>query len=369
MRTNVNSLTPGELIYPGEYLLDELEAKGISQKDFALQIGMQPTQLNEIIKGKGKRAINAETALLFEKALGISAEYWLNIQKNYELDVAKINKKNQQRLEAIETWNMIKDNIAVAFYKKQGIILGDPVADIPVIKEVYNITNFEQLAQINANQNYARFKRSDALQIDKINLIGWVKLVEYKASRFNVKPFDLNKKASLIDELKKVFVENKDVKTRVEDILNSYGIKIVYQEKGEKTPVDGISFWSEGNPAIGMSLRHNRIDNFAFTLFHELGHIFLHLPNNNKIEFIDLFDLNDDYSENSEELEANKFAQDMLIPNQEWTEFYNERNSYPDADIKRFAKKVKIHPAIVKGRICRTMGVYKTRTKIKYDIN
>lgn len=369
MRTNVNSLTPGELIYPGEYLLDELEAKGISQKDFALQIGMQPTQLNEIIKGKGKRAINAETALLLEKALGISAEYWLNIQKNYELDAAKINKKTQLRLEAIEVWNMIKDNVSWAFYKKQNIICGDPVIDIPVIKEVYNIVNFEQLAQINANPNYARFKRSEALQIDKTNLIGWVKLVEYKASQENVKPFDLNKKNVLIDELKNVFLKNKDVKEKVKEILNNYGIKIVYQEKGEKTPVDGISFWSEGNPAIGMSLRYSRIDNFAFTLFHELGHIFLHLPNNNKIEFIDLFELKDDYSENPEEKEANVFAQDMLIPRSIWNDFFNDGHSFSDTEIKQFAKQVKTHPAIVNGRICHITGIYNKRTKIKSDIN
>lgn len=368
MRTNVNSLTPGELIYPGEYLLDELEAKGISQKDFALQIGMQPTQLNEIIKGKGKRAINAETALLLEKALGISAEYWLNIQKNYELDAAKINKKTQLRLEAIEIWHMIKDNVSWAFYKKQNIISGDPLNDIPIIKEVYNIANFEQLAQINANQNYARFKRSDVLQVDKTNLIGWVKLVEYNANQYNVKPFDLNKKKSLIDELKIVFIKNKDVKAKVKEILNSYGIKIVYQEKGEKTPIDGISFWSEGNPAIGMSLRHNRIDNFAFTLFHELGHIFLHLPNNNKIEFIDLFDIKDDYSKNPEETEANTFAEDMLISRSNWDEFFND-GKYSDIEIKKFAKQMDTHPAIVKGRICRTTGIYNTRTKIKYDIN
>lgn len=368
MRTNVNSLTPGELIYPGEYLLDELEAKGISQKEFALLIGMQPTQLNEIIKGKGKRAINAETALLIEKALGISAEYWLNIQKNYELDIAKINKKNQQRLEALEVWNMIKDNISVGFYKKQGIICGDPLIDIPTVKEIYNIANFEQLAQINANPNYARFKLSNALQVDKTNLIGWVKLVEYKANQYNVVPFDLNKKNSLVDELKNVFFKNKDVKIKVKEILNNYGIKIVYQEKGEKTPVDGISFWSEGNPAVGMSLRYNRIDNFAFTLFHELGHIFLHLPNNNKVEFIDLFDLKDDYSQSPEELEANTFAQDVLIDRPIWDEFFNNA-SHSDTSIKQFAKKVKTHPAIVKGRISHSTGIYNTRTKIKFDIN
>lgn len=63
---------------------------------------------------------------------------------------------------------------------------------------------------------------------------------------------------------------------------------MVYQAKGEKTLVDGISFWSNGNPAIRMTLRHNRLDNFAFTLFHELEHIYKHLVNKDTAEFIDL---------------------------------------------------------------------------------
>lgn len=367
MRTNVNSLIPGQLIHPGEYLLDELDAKGISQKDFAKLIGMQTSQLNEIINGK--RAINAETALLFEKALDITADYWMNIQKNYELDSAKIKRRDHERLEAIELWNMAQEHIPINFFKKQKVITGDPIEDIPLIKNIYNIESFDQLANIYANNNYARFRKSKALEIDKINLIGWIKLLEYRANQEIVHAFNYSNYENIIIELKKILTKNKKVKENVKEMLNANGIKIIYQEKAEQTPIDGVSLWSNGNPAIGMSMRHNRIDNFAFTLFHELGHIFLHLPNNNTAEFIDLEKESENYKNSKEEKEADKFAQTNLIPEDLWNKFFNPSAYYSDTKIKEFAKKAKIHPAIVRGRICFTKENYAGRTKIKYEIN
>lgn len=367
MKTNINSLIPGALIHPGEYLLDELEAKEISQKDFALMIGMQTSQLNEIVNGK--RAINAETALLFEKALDIAAEYWMNIQKNYELNLAKINRRNHERLEAIQLWNMAQSSLPVAFLKKQKIITGDPILDIPLVKDIYGIQNFEQLANLYSNNVYARFRKSQKLDMDKINMIGWVKLFEFKAKQEIVNAFDHNQFDNLLSELKIILSKNKKVKEKAKDALKSYGIKLIYQEKAEKTPIDGVSLWSEGNPAIGMSLRFNRIDNFAFTLFHELGHVLLHLTNDNTAEFIDLEHESEAYKNNKEEKEADRFAQSKLISDDLWNDFFNPPYYFSDTKVKEFAKKAKIHPAVVRGRICHETGNFAVRTKIKYDIN
>lgn len=367
MKTNINSLIPGVLIHPGEYLLDELEAKEISQKDFAMMIGMQTSQLNEIINGK--RTINAETALLFEKALDISAEYWMNIQKNYELNLAKINRRDHERLEAIQLWNMAQASLPIAYFKKLKIITGDPICDIPLVKDIYDIQHFDQLANVYSDNAYARFRKSKTLDIDKINLIGWLKLMEFQAKQEIVYAFDHSKSADLISELKTIISKNKKVKEKTKEILKNYGIKLIYQEKAEKTPIDGVSLWSEGNPAVGLSLRFNRIDNFAFTLFHELGHIFMHLINNNTAEFIDLEHESETYKNSKEEREADRFAQSNLISDELWEDFFNPIYSYSDAKVKAFAKKAKIHPAIVRGRICHSTGNYAVRTKIKNEIN
>ncbi len=94
-----NNLTPFEPTHPGELIKDELEARNMSQAALARQIGMSPTQLNEIIHGK--RAVNTETAMLLEAAWGIDADLWLNLQADYDKQMARSNPKFMDRLAAI----------------------------------------------------------------------------------------------------------------------------------------------------------------------------------------------------------------------------------------------------------------------------
>jgi HTH-type transcriptional regulator / antitoxin HigA len=369
MMTTKN-LIPALATHPGLILADEIEANEYSQIDFAKLIDLSRSQLNEIIKGK--RNINADLALLLEKALGIDADFWMEAQKNYDLDKARIEAKNKEQLEAIEIWNVAKALIPVSFYKKEQIITGNPLQDIHKIKNIYGVVNLDQLATISVQHNYARFKKSIKLKTDVVNIMGWVKLVQYRASTISVAPFDNENKGMLIEKLRNIFLENKNVLNNVQNILHENGIKLVYQTKGEKTPVDGVSFWSNGNPAIGMTLRHSRMDNFAFTLFHELGHIYEHLVNNNHAEFIDLDFKSEveDYRNSPEEKQANHFAQNGLIKDEDWNQF---KKSLPynnnDEAIISFAQKVKINPSIVRGRVCFTLNNFKTYTTICNGIN
>lgn len=368
MATNIKSLTPAFAIHPGEILKGELDARSITQKDFAALTGFAITQLNEIIKGK--RAIYADTAVIIGKALNMDAAIWTNLQMNYELDVAKINEKNKVRIEAINIWQMIDGYIPVKFFKKQRIINGNPVNDIPVVKEIYNIAHAEQLATIYSQTNYARFRKSDKLSVDKINLVGWVKLVCYKAAQVKVPKFDIRNEKILIETLNQIFKKNKNVIEKTKQSLADYGIKFIVQTHPEKCAVDGISFWSDGNPAIGVSVRHNRIDNFAFTILHELGHVFLHLVNNNTAEFIDLDAAHDtnEYKNSKEEKEANEFAKNILIDKEAWHLFMDENPFFDEAAIISFASKNKVQPAIVLGRFLFETNCYNVRSSIKKEL-
>jgi len=89
----MDPFSPYKSTHPGEVLLDELKARDIRQKEFAAEIGMQPTMLNEVIKGK--RSVTADIALLLEKALNIPADFWLQFQNQYELDQARISDTNK----------------------------------------------------------------------------------------------------------------------------------------------------------------------------------------------------------------------------------------------------------------------------------
>ncbi|MFI1463645.1 HigA family addiction module antitoxin [Nocardia carnea] len=73
-------------IHPGEVLdADFLEPFGITQHRLAVIIGVPPRRINEIVHGK--RSITADTALRLGKVFGNSAQFWLNLQDRYDLDV------------------------------------------------------------------------------------------------------------------------------------------------------------------------------------------------------------------------------------------------------------------------------------------
>lgn len=86
------SVYPDVAIPPGEYLAEELEARGLSQKELAQRMGRPVNAINEIVNGK--KAITAETALQLEAALpGISARFWLNLETDYQLTKALIKRR------------------------------------------------------------------------------------------------------------------------------------------------------------------------------------------------------------------------------------------------------------------------------------
>ena len=94
-----NNLTPFEPTHPGELIKDELEARHLTQARLAESIDVRPSLLNEIIKGK--RGVSTEMALLIEAALDIPAEMLLNLQSDYNMQVAKSDDSFMKRLAAI----------------------------------------------------------------------------------------------------------------------------------------------------------------------------------------------------------------------------------------------------------------------------
>ena len=89
--TTTDKLAP---IHPGEVLMaDFIGGLGITQNKLAVSIGVPPRRINEIVHGK--RAITADTALRLGKYFGTSAQFWLNLQTHYDLDVAEDHAADQ----------------------------------------------------------------------------------------------------------------------------------------------------------------------------------------------------------------------------------------------------------------------------------
>jgi HTH-type transcriptional regulator / antitoxin HigA len=142
---------------------------------------------------------------------------------------------------------------------------------------------------------------------------------------------------------------------RAVSYLHDFGIAVVIEEHLSKTKLDGAAMLSgEGKPVVGLTLRFDRIDNFWFTLVHELVHVWKHLNNPGDV-FLDR--LADKESTEAVEKEANRYARDLLISRAAWRAA-SVRHMPTKAGIIAFAKEQGIHPAIVAGRIQRESENY-----------
>ncbi len=86
------------MIHPGEFLTEILTEIPMSQSEFARVIGMSPMRISHVVNGS--RPVTAELALLFGKAFGQSADYWLNLQRQFDLQLAE--QTLGSRLDAVE---------------------------------------------------------------------------------------------------------------------------------------------------------------------------------------------------------------------------------------------------------------------------
>lgn len=145
------------------------------------------------------------------------------------------------------------------------------------------------------------------------------------------------------------------------EYLQKHGVPLVILKHLPKTYLDGACFRSPaGRPVIGMTLRYDRVDNFWFTLIHELGHLLLHLQEDN-FAFFDETEVNHGKSEfdNPKEKEANDFATELLVPEKQWKAWRKANNEIVSKDeILRFAISLGISPSIVAGRLRWETGDY-----------
>jgi HTH-type transcriptional regulator/antitoxin HigA len=205
----------------------------------------------------------------------------------------------------------------------------------------------------------AYFKRSLHLgtgkEIDVMSAQAWIARVLLRAkdhpARKNFRTDALND--ALLSELPRLsWFENGPLLAR--DYLSKLGIALIVEEHLPGTAIDGgCALDSEGVPVIGLTLRHDRLDNFWFTLMHECAHILRHLSPGDR--YVD--DTEGAYEGDAKEVEANRIARDSLIPPAAWRASRAPKLKTEEA-VCAFAQQLRVSPAIVAGRIRRESGNY-----------
>ena len=360
-------------IHPGEVLDLTLKEMGIAQKDFASTIGMPASVLNAIINKK--RSITPDIAVLLEAALGKEATFWLALQAQRDIEEARKKEAFLKKQRDIETWNEIKDYCNVKYLEKFfkdgfGATIQEKIETVFKLFDVDNIIGLRN--RFLNDVDPAFFRKSEFFAYNPVNIFTW-KFMAFSASdqyTVHLGAFAKDDLESLIKRLMIIFYDNHNTLRRLSETLADYGIKLILLDNENGTHVDGFSFWRGDNPTITLTQRGKKLDILAFTLFHEICHVYKHLDRSNEEKTCISFD---EDKNSPEEKEADTFANDHLIPNRDWQLFkaaYSYMSPYAmGPKIRAFAEQRRIHPSIVLGRYQHDFKVYDNGRGIERSIN
>ena len=345
---------PAEVFPPGEVIKEELEARGWSQVELADIMGRPPRVVSEIIAGK--RAITPETAKGLGAALGTGATFWINLEGSYQLSKTAHDDDAVQRRAKLYAKAPVNEMI-----KRGWIRHSDNVA---VLER--QVCSFLEIKTIEENlwHAHAAYRGKSDSELSLAAQWAWFYRTRQIAKSISVPAYSEKALASATEHLKKLLLEPEESR-HVPKILAECGVKFVIVEKLPHADIDGVCFWREGQPIIGMSTRRDKIDNFWFVLRHEIEHV---LKGHGKAEqIIDNLEgerAGTDLSLPEEERIANTAAADFCVPTEKMNSFMmRKRPFYYEKDVIAFARVVNRHPGIVIGQMQRRLDNYAYLTK------
>lgn len=357
-----------EVEHPGVILDNVLKERGISQKDLSDAIGKSTPVINDIIKCR--RSISPEIAYMLEAVIDdIPAAEWLSYQSQYDLAIIRKDEAIAKRRKSLEEWNQLKAVFNASYLKKKLELIGTPEENVDKVYRFFGVTSVAALEE-KTSDKLAYFKRSTALQVDPANMMTWILMVRKRSGDTSLKTsFDPKKVNELIQKLNTIFYKNDNTKVKTEHLLNKYGIKFVIEDNLDKTPVDGYSFWDGENPTIAVSLRYKRLDNFAFSVMHELGHIVKHIKRSGRLDYIDIIQPD---AEDPKEIEANEFAVKALSADAPLDKLFEKWGHSPFTakwPIMNTAQTYKISPSIITGQFQHYCNSYSVCRDLLTNVN
>jgi HTH-type transcriptional regulator / antitoxin HigA len=334
----MHARVPAEVFPPGDFIRDELEARGWTQGDLA-QIMGRPLQLvNELVSGK--KQITPETALGLAKAFGDDdALYWMNLDNVYRLSQAKPVDESVSRRANLFSKFPVRE-----ITKRKWI---EPSDNLDVVE--HRVCRFYGIKSVDDRPQFAHAAKAD--QYDERSPLQWAWL--YRAYQLaqgvHASTYSEPKLRAALTKLRELLVAPEEIR-QVPQILAAAGVRFVIVEFLPGAKIDGAAFWIDQIPVIALSLRFDRVNNFWFVLRHEIEHI---LNKDGLVVDVELTErLQRKESLPVEEIKANEAASEFLVPKSELDSFITRvRPLYSEQRIMLFAKRIGVHPGLVVGQL------------------
>jgi HTH-type transcriptional regulator / antitoxin HigA len=331
--------------HPGEYLRDELEARGWSQRDLAFVIDVAETGINPVINGK--RGISPDMAKALGDAFDQAPEYWMNLQRMYDLQQAP------QPASDIAKRGRLQDVYPVREMIKRGWLAKKRDAENleAELVKFFNCSGLDEVPYLRHAAKKTHYEETPPAQV------AWLFRVRQIAKGMKLPPYSeiaLRKAISTLAKLRYAPEESH----QVAKIIAECGVRFVVVESLPGGKIDGVCLWlNPETPVIGMSLQRDYIDNFWFGLRHEIEHVLRRHGLERECVDEQFQPMAQDVP--AEEKVANSAGAEFCVPQDRLMDFMARIHPYYSEErILLFAQTLGIHPGLVVGQIQHKLGRY-----------
>lgn len=340
-------------IPPGATIKEQLEDRGMTQKEFAARMNMSEKHISRLINGEVQ--LTPEMAYRLEMVLGMAARFWSNLEANYREELVKVEAENDMDEE-----KELAKKFPYTEMAKNGWVpeTRSSVERVINLRKHFEVVRLQQLSNVKLLPGIACRRASITEKADYALLV-WAQKAKLEARKSKTKPIDIQGLIAKVEVIRAMTTMNQaDFCVRLTEILSDCGISLVFLPHIGGSFLQGATFYDKNKIVMGLTVRGKDADIFWFSLFHELGHVVLGHLNQ------------EEGTDEADEKDADIFAQDKLIPKSEFSAFVSKHN-FSRASITSFAEQIGIAAGIVVGRLQKD-GYIDFRTcndlKVKYSL-
>lgn len=338
---------------PGETIREQLEDREMTQKEFAIRMGMSEKHISHLISGKTR--LEPQVSLMLENVLGIPANFWMNLESIYQEQLARVKEENYLEEEIKFAKKFPYSEMAQHGWVEPTRVIEDKVKNLRKFFEVNKLFALENLRV--PGIAYRAIGESNS---SDYSLAAWSQQAKLIAREYTTEPINVKEFKESISTIREFSKEKPEIwLPKLTQLLSQCGIVLVLLPHMKGSYLHGASFYDGNHIVLGVTVRGKDADKFWFSFFHESchiikGHISESVP-----------------TQPDQEQEADDFARDILIAPEDFDRL-KKNQIITKQDIINFSNDINIHPGIVLGRLQKE-GILKysqyNDLKIRYILN
>ncbi len=331
---------------PGDFIREELGARGWAQRDLAYVLGVAEAGLNKIIAGK--HGITADMAKKLAAAFDVSPELFVNLQSAYELSRAPSPDPAVARKARLQSAFPVREMI-----KRGWLVAGESIDLLQAqMAQLLELSDPTHIGISEAPAHAAKRTRygDDITPAQQV----WVHRVRQIGREMVVGRYSERGLRDALKQLRTLMIAPEEAR-HVSRVLSECGVRFVVVEGLSSEKIDGVCTWlDDASPVVGVSMRRDRIDNFWFVLRHELEHVLR--EHGRDVIRVDAALADDDSNATADlppdERTASEAASDFCIAKKDFDAFIARKYPYiSERDVLGLAARLQVHPGIVAGQV------------------